>query len=273
MLNPKPFTEDDLFFHNGMYHSFAHHGRFSDASVYKCLSELNESLNRAAAQIRNISCLVVTFGTAYVYRHKSDGVAVANCHKLPESDFIRERLSTDDITNEWFALLNELWHENPSLKVIFTVSPVRHWKDGAHLNQISKSTLLLAEQALADRYPEQVLYFPAYELMMDELRDYRFYAEDMIHPSSQAIHYIWERFCDTCMNRETLSFMKEVEEINKRLNHRPLTNDNESYKQFLTQTLLRIRQLRNKNPYICISKEEIEVEDRLREVEERLRKD
>jgi hypothetical protein len=264
ILNPKPFTEDDLFFYNGMYHSFAHHGRFSDVSVDKCLSKLNESLNRAAAQIRNISCLVVTFGTAYVYRHKSGDATVANCHKLPESDFIRERLSTDDITGEWSALLNELRHANPLLKVIFTVSPVRHWKDGAHLNQISKSTLLLAEQALAERYPEQVLYFPAYELMMDELRDYRFYAEDMIHPSSQAIHYIWERFCDTCMDRETLSLIKEVEKINKRLNHKPLTNDNESYKQFLTQTLLKIRQLQNKNPYICISKDEIEVENRLR---------
>ncbi|MDR2775976.1 MAG: GSCFA domain-containing protein [Tannerella sp.] len=263
MLNPKPFTEDDLFFYNGMYHSFAHHGRFSDVSADKCLSGLNEALRRAAVQIRNTSCLIVTFGTAYVYRHKS-GVVAANCHKLPESDFIRERLSVNDITGDWSALLNELRDGNPLLKIIFTVSPIRHRKDGAHLNQISKSTLLLAEQALAEQYPGQVLYFPAYELMMDELRDYRFYAEDMIHPSSQAIHYIWERFCDTCMDRKTLSSMKEVEEINKRLNHRPLTNNDEAYKQFLTQTLLKIKQLRNKKPYICMAKEEREVEDRLK---------
>jgi hypothetical protein len=263
LLNPKPFTEDDLFFYDGMYHSFAHHGRFSDVSAGKCLSGINESLSRAAAYLRKTSRLIVTFGTAYVYRQKSGGAVVANCHKLPESDFIRERLSVDEVTNEWSVLLNELWRGNPSLKVIFTVSPVRHWKDGAHLNQISKSTLLLAEQALAEQYPGQVLYFPAYELMMDELRDYRFYAEDMIHPSSQAIRYIWERFCDTCMDGETLSYMKEIDEINKRLNHKSLTGNKKAYKQFLMQTLLKIRQLRNKNPYICISKEENEVKDRL----------
>jgi hypothetical protein len=264
MLNPKPFTGDDLFFHNGMYHSFAHHGRFSDVSANKCLSGLNTSLRQSAVHIRNISRLIVTFGTAFVYRHKSSGAVIANCHKLPESDFIRECLSADEITDEWSALLNELRHKNPLLKIIFTVSPIRHWKDGAHLNQISKSTLLLAEQMLAEQYPGQVLYFPAYELMMDELRDYRFYAEDMIHPSPQAIHYIWERFCDTCMDKQTLSYMKEVEDINKRLNHKPLTSNDEAYKQFLMQTLLKIRRLQNENPDICISKEESEVEGRLR---------
>jgi hypothetical protein len=263
MLNPAPFVADDLFFYKGMYHSFAHHGRFSDVSVDKCIAGINESLSRAATCLRTSSYLAVTFGTAYVYRLGSNGAVVANCHKLPDSDFIRERLTVNDITDEWSLLLNELWHINPALKIIFTVSPVRHWKDGAHLNQVSKSTLLLAEQALAERYPGQVLYFPAYELMMDELRDYRFYAEDMIHPSPQAINYIWERFSETYMDRETLSFMKEAEAINKNLNHRPSTDDNEGYEQFLMQTLLKIRQLRDKNPYICISKEEKEIEERL----------
>lgn len=263
MLNPKPFVEDDLFFYNGAYHSFAHHGRFSDASPGRCLAGINESLNRAAAYLRTGSCLAVTFGTAYVYRLGSSGAAVANCHKLPESEFIRERLTVNDITDEWSALLDEIWRINPSLKIIFTVSPVRHWKDGAHLNQVSKSTLLLAEQALTGQYPGQVMYFPAYELMMDELRDYRFYADDMIHPSPPAINYIWERFSETYMDRETLSFMKDVEAVNKSLNHRQLTSDNEAYKQFLMQTLFKIRQLREKNPYICISKEEKEIEERL----------
>jgi hypothetical protein len=263
MLNPEPFTEKDLFFHNGMYHSFAHHGRFSDISADKCLAGINEALHRAATHLQNSSRLIVTFGTAYVYLHKNSASAVSNCHKLPESDFVRERLTIDRITDEWSALLDELRHVNPSLKIIFTVSPVRHRKDGAHLNQISKSVLLLAEQALAERYPEQILYFPAYELMMDELRDYRFYAEDMIHPSSTAINYLWERFCDTYMDRETLSCMKEMEAINKNLNHKPLMPDKEARKQFLMQTLLKIRQLRDKNPYICISKEEKEIEERL----------
>ncbi|MDR1524279.1 MAG: GSCFA domain-containing protein [Tannerella sp.] len=263
MLHPEPFVADDLFFYKGAYHSFAHHGRFSDVSAGACIAGINESLNRAAAYLRTASYLAVTFGTAYVYRLGRSGAIVANCHKLPESEFVRERLTVSDITDEWSALLKELWRVNPSLKVIFTVSPVRHWKDGAHLNQVSKSTLLLAEQALTEQYPGQVIYFPAFELMMDELRDYRFYAEDMIHPSPLAIHYIWERFSETCMDRETLSFLKEVEAINKSLNHRKLTSDDEAHKQFLRQTLFKIRQLREKNPYICISKEEKEIEERL----------
>lgn len=264
MLNPEPFVTDDLFLHGGLYHSFAHHGRFSDVSVGSCLTGINDSLRHAAEQLRALSYLVITFGTAHVYRFKKSGAVVANCHKLPASDFVHERLTVGRIMDEWSDLLHELWRINPSLKIIFTVSPIRHWKDGAHPNQISKATLLLAEQALAEQYPGQVLYFPAYEIMMDELRDYRFYAEDMIHPSSQAIDYIWERFSDVYMDRETHLLMKEVEVINKSLNHRPFNIKNEAYKQFLMQTFLRIRQLRSKNPYLCLPNEEEEVEKLLR---------
>ncbi|MDR1097211.1 MAG: GSCFA domain-containing protein [Tannerella sp.] len=264
MLNPEPFIADDLFLHEGLYHSFAHHGRFSDVSAELCLNGINESLSHAAEQLRTLSYLAVTFGTANVYRLKKNGSVVANCHKLPASGFVCDQLTVDGIIREWSDLFHELWRINPSLKIIFTVSPIRHLKDGAHPNQISKATLLLAEQALTEQYPGQVLYFPAYEIMMDELRDYRFYAEDMIHPSSQAVDYIWERFGDTCMDRETYSFMKEVDLINKNLNHKPFHPEKEYYKQFLMQTLLKIRQLRSKNPYICLSKEEEEVERQLK---------
>jgi hypothetical protein len=263
MLNPEPFTEADLFLHEGLYHSLAHHGRFSDRSAESCLSGINESLSCAAEWLRTSSYFVITFGTTYVYRHKKTGMTAANCHKLPASDFVRECLTVDAIAGEWSALLEDLWHVNPSLKIICTVSPIRHWKDGAHPNQISKATLLLAEQALSERYSGQVWYFPAYEIMMDELRDYRFYAEDMLHPSSQAVDYIWERFSEACMDRETRSFMKEMELIRKNRNHRPFNPDSESYKRFLMQTLLKIRQLRGKNPYICLSKEEEEEVEKL----------
>jgi hypothetical protein len=264
MLNPELFIEDDLFLYEGLYHSFAHHGRFSDRCAESCLSGINKSLSEASERLRRTSYLVITFGTAYVYRLKKNGMVVANCHKLPASDFVRERLTVSDIIDEWSALLEDLWRVNPSLKIICTVSPIRHWKDGAHLNQISKATLLLAEQALTGQYSGRVVYFPAYEIMMDELRDYRFYMEDMIHPSSQAMDYIWERFGDTYMDRETRSLIKEVDRINRNLKHKPLNTENESYKQFLMQTLLKIRQLQSKNPYICLSKEEEEVEKQLK---------
>ena len=274
LFKPVPFSEEDVFLYDGMYHSFMHHGKFSDSIVEGCLSKINESLKCAAENFRELSYLVITFGTAYVYRLKKDekgipiesgyperliGQVVANCHKLPATKFDRELLTVDMIVNEWSALIENMLQVNPSLKLIFTVSPIRHLKDGAHLNQISKSTLLLAEQQLIDKYPEQISYFPAYELMMDELRDYRFYADDMLHPSKIAISYIWERFCDTYMEKEEKEVMKELEGVNRALNHRPLNSSSDAYKHFLMQTMLKIKLIKEKYPYLCLSEEEKEL--------------
>lgn len=263
LLNPEPFTEADLFYHNGLYHSFSHHGKFSGVSVTDCLDGINRSLDFASDHFRCLSCLVVTFGTAFVYRLKETGQVVANCHKLPEVQFDRQLLTVDEIVSEWSALLEQIRLENPALKVIFTVSPIRHWKDGAHLNQLSKATLLLAEQVLVDKYPDWVSYFPAYELMMDELRDYRFYADDMLHPSKIAVEHIWERFCDTYMDESVKGVMKEIESVNRALSHRALNPSSEMHKQFLMQTLLKLQRLQNKYPYICLSEEEKELTIRL----------
>jgi hypothetical protein len=265
LLDPVPFAEDDLFYYDGMYHSFMHHGKFSDVSVTDSLFRINGTLSATAEVFRDISCLVITFGTAYVYRLKSNGQVVANCHKLPAIQFERELLTVDRIVDEWSVLLENIWSENPLLKVIFTVSPIRHWKDGAHFNQISKATLLLAEQALTEKFPDRISYFPAYELMMDELRDYRFYADDMFHPSDIAVNYIWTRFCDVYMNTEMKGILKEVESLNRALSHRPLNPSVNAYKQFLMQTLLKIQRLQHKNPYICLSKEEKEIASKLQE--------
>ena len=289
MLKPDLFVESDLFSYNGMYHSFMHHGKFSDVSADNCLTEINKSLKSAAENFRDISFLAITFGTAYVYHLKEqctthnaqrtmgtvipseekicpdmyDGPVVANCHKLPAALFERELLTVVKIVDVWSALLEEVWSVNPSLKVIFTVSPIRHFKDGAHFNQISKATLLLAQQQLVDKYTGRISYFPAYELMMDELRDYRFYADDMLHPSKIAVDYIHERFCDTYMCPETKATMKEVGEICRALSHIPLNPSSDAYKQFLMQTLLKIKRLQEKFPYLCLSEEEKEIEGKL----------
>ena len=274
LLKQNNFVEEDLFYYNGMYHSFMHHGKFSDATVDGCLSKINGSLKCAAENFRKISYLVITFGTAYIYRLKNNekacpnetsypaghiGQVVANCHKLPAAQFNRELLTVDMIVNEWSALIENILLVNPLLKLIFTVSPIRHLKDGAHLNQISKATLLLAEQQLVDKYPDRISYFPAYELMMDELRDYRFYADDMLHPSKVAIDYIWERFCDTYMDSEEKSVIKELEGINRALNHRPLNPSSDANKHFLMQTMLKIKLIQEKYPYLCLSEEEKEL--------------
>lgn len=182
LLRPERFTSGDLFRHEGVYHSFTHHSRFSAPSEEECLDHINSRLSQSSDFLRKATRLVITLGTAFVYRLKSDGRIVSNCHKLPEKMFDRQRLSTQEIVEDWKPLLLALWEQNPALKILFTVSPIRHWKDGAHENQLSKATLLLATDALQKDYPGRIAYFPAYEILMDELRDYRFYADDMLLP-------------------------------------------------------------------------------------------
>lgn len=267
LLQPIPFDAGDLFYDQGLYHSFMHHGKFSETSAADALSKMNEALATAAGFIKELSCFVVTWGTAFVYRLKEDGRVVANCHKLPAARFERKRLTTDTIVAEWAALLEAMWKVNPSMQVIFTVSPIRHWKEGAHENQLSKATLLLAEQTLAEMYPGHITYFPAYELMMDELRDYRFYADDLLHPSNVAVQYIWERFCDTYMDAATKELMEEMKAIDKAHHHRPFNPSSDAHKQFLNQTLLKIRWLQDKYPYLCLSGAEKEITNRLQAIE------
>ena len=256
LLHPKPFSQEVLFERDGLYHSFSHHSRFSAESPVTCLRQINERLASSAAFLREASRLIITWGTAFVYRLRADGQVVANCHKLPERLFERSRLSVEEIVADWKALLPTLWKEaNPELKVLFTVSPIRHWKDGARQNQISKATLLLATEELERTFPGQVAYFPAYELMMDELRDYRFYADDMLHPSGQAVGYIWERFQERCLTPETAAIRREWTEIQKAIQHKPFRPDSEAYQRFIFQTLLKMERLNEKFPFFELQKE------------------
>lgn len=248
-------TADELFLHEGVYHSFSHHSRFSAPSQSECLERINNRLFVSAENLRKANRLVVTLGTAFVYRLRSDGRIVSNCHKLPEKMFERKRLSVQEIVEDWKELLCILWEQNPSLKLLFTVSPIRHWKDGAHENQISKATLLLAIEALQQEYPSRIAYFPAYEIMMDELRDYRFYADDMLHPSPLAIEYIWRRFTDNYLSKETQTLLKDWEDIQKAINHKPFQPDSEAYKRFILQTLLKMERISEKIHSFDISKE------------------
>jgi len=259
LMEKRTWGSEELFFYDGSYHSLEHHGCFSDISNESCLQKINNRLFTSIANLLNTSRLFITFGTAYVYRLKATGQIVANCHKLPSKLFVRERLSIRQIVESWTELLFHLFEINQNLIVFFSVSPVRYWQDGVHENQLSKSILLLAIEELQARFPNHIVYFPAYELMMDELRDYRFYAEDLFHPSDTAIQYIWERFTETYMNKQTHQLMKEINQIRKAINHRPLNPKSESYKQFIAQTLIQIERLNEKMPYICFEKEEFNV--------------
>ena len=255
LLHPECFTGDDLFRHESVYHSFSHHSRFSSPSETECLENINGRLFSSAEIIRKARRMIITLGTAWVYRLRSTGKIVSNCHKLPEKMFDRQMLSVDEITAEWKSLLLSLWEQNPELKILFTVSPIRHWKDGAHGNQLSKATLLLAVEQLQKEFPGQTAYFPAYEIMMDELRDYRFYADDMLHPSLQAIEYIWEQFTETMLSREAQAILKEWKDIQKAINHKPFQPESEAYKHFISQTLLKMERLNEKFPYFDMTNE------------------
>lgn len=255
LIKSVTFSSSDLFKQDGAFHSFTHHSRFSAVSAARTLQTINNRMQRSSEQLTQATRLIITFGTAYVYCLKTNGEVVANCHKLPERCFNRKRLSVEEIVASWRSLLSALWRQNPTLNVVFTVSPIRHWKDGAQANQISKAILLLAVETLAKAYPHQVSYFPAYEIMMDELRDYRFYADDMLHPSSLAIEYIWERFLDLYLSKQTRSTLKEWEEINKAIRHQPFQSDSEKYRLFILQTLLKAEQIREKFPSFDLSEE------------------
>ena len=255
LLKNKIFTENDLFRQGRLWHSFSHHSRFSHTDLQTCLNQINGRLVEGAKLLKNADWLIFTWGTAWVYRLSQTGAVVSNCHKLPEHYFIRERLSPEEIVSAWKSLIPELLQNNSDLKILMTVSPIRHFRDGAHANQLSKSALLLAIDELCRSFPESCFYFPSYEIVMDELRDYRFYDTDMIHPSEQAIEYIWERFGLYYFNEKTRQENVEWEKLSKLLGHRQLTPDSNAYKDFVMQNLFKLKKFHQKYPYFDLSNE------------------
>lgn len=257
----KEYTDKDVFFHNGLWHSYFHHGSFSDVSKEQCLKNINDKLWEMKEEMKTVDYVIVTLGSSFVYVHKKTGYIVGNCHKLPEKDFRRVCMDPEDLMNSLDWIVEIVNNRIGSAKVIFTVSPIRHLKDGLQANSVSKGCLF---SALYNRiftgiftsiYDGQFFYFPAYEVMMDELRDYRFYADDMVHPSALAIDYIWECFSKSYFDKNTVSLLKEWEEIKKGLNHKPFHADSEEYKTFLRQIVLKIERIKEKCPNLDVEKE------------------
>ena len=228
--------------------SWVSHSLLSCPTKEQALELLNQRFKEAGQQLRRTDVLILTFGSAWVYRLMETDEIVANCHHEPSSRFVRERLEVNDIVALWRPLMERLHALNPAMHILFTVSPIRHLRDGAHANQLSKATLLLAMEALTAS-DKETAYFPAYEIMLDELRDYRFYADDMIHPSSMAIDYLWERFGDTFFDASTRVAAARIEEVTKAVGHRPLHPDSEDYRRFIRQTLLKIEDIQKEFPY------------------------
>ncbi len=201
--------------YDGLWHSMAHHGSFSRATKEEAEKAVANSIETMQQALKEATVVIVTFGTAWVY--EMNGKVVGNCHKMPEKWFRRRRLSVEEIVDAWQPILAQY----PDKKWLFTVSPIRHIRDGLHENQLSKATLLMAVEAIRNQY-SAISYFPSYEILLDELRDYRFFADDLVHPSTLAVEYIWERFCETFCTSQTINAMNIAHKEWKFDHHRPL---------------------------------------------------
>lgn len=255
LLSAESFSAADLVFNNELYHSPMHHGHFSATDKEVCLQNISSRFDQAVSFIGQTDLFLITFGSAYAYQWRESGEIAGNCHKFPADRFRRLRLSVEEIVEEWVEVITLLTVINPTAKLLFTVSPVRHWKDGAHENQISKSILHLAIDALQERFRERISYFPAYEVMMDELRDYRFYNEDMIHPSPLAVDYIWNCFSETYFSAATQRVNDEWAQIRRALDHRPLHPGTESYRLFTEGTAQKLDAFARRYPEISCEEE------------------
>lgn len=255
LMEGKVYEEKDLFFEGGLWHSWMHHSSFSARTSAECLQRVNSRLLTGEKFFPNWRVLIITLGSNRYYRHRKTGQVVGNCHKVPEKEFEVKDLSVEEIVSAFLPILERMHEANPGLRILFTVSPIRYLKYGLHESMLGKSVLLLAVDELQKLHPEYVHYFPAFEIMLDDLRDYRFYAEDMVHPSDVAVDYIYECFKACYFDKTALEVSQEWKEIEKALRHKPFNPDSEQYKLFIAKTKDKIGQLSQKYPLISVQKE------------------
>ena len=221
-IENQKYTQADIFLHDELWRSFNHHGKFADVNADACLQNINRKIIEAHNQLKNAKWLVLTFGSAFAYTHNDE--VVANCHKLPSSQFKKVLLSKEEIVSAWQKQIKILKEFNPVLQIMFTVSPVRYVRDGVIENNRSKGILLDAVHTLVEQNTN-CFYFPAYEIVIDELRDYRFFKEDLVHPNHLAINYVWQKFVNAACDDETQNFIADYEPIMRSLQHRDLQQE------------------------------------------------
>lgn len=244
------FTENDIFFHNDLWHCYEVHSELSNIDKNELLAQLNNLIKLTNKQIFEATHVLITLGTSWVYKLKSTNEIVANCHKVPQKEFEKELLSVSEIKQSLQNIISITTSVNSNAKFIFTVSPVRHTKDGFFENNVSKAHLLSAVFKTVNRQPTTANYFPSYEIMMDELRDYRFYANDMLHPSQQAIDFIWIKFFENYVNEKEFQTMQEICNIQKGLQHRPFNPNTPAHQQFLLALNQKVTKVKAQFPHI-----------------------
>ncbi|MCK9343137.1 MAG: GSCFA domain-containing protein [Massilibacteroides sp.] len=256
LLDRLPLMDEEWVSRDGMWYSWTHHSRYAGATRLACEQVINKRMEQAMNHLVGCNRLILTLGSSYRYELKEKpGYVVANCHKFPQQMFTRRRSSIAEMVEALSLALDRFFNKRTEAKVLFTVSPIRHTKDGAHANAVSKALLLATVDELVTRYGDRVAYFPSYEIVMDELRDYRFYAEDMVHLSAQAEQYIWDRFKCSFMTTETQQALKAYAKIRQAIAHRPFNTAGKAYRQFIIQTLLKIEQVEKKFTYFDLSQE------------------
>ena len=248
-VSEKEFTDKDIFFHNELWHCFDAHSDLSNPDKEELLVSLNTIVQSTRMALEQASHVIVTYGTAWVYENVESNEIVANCHKVPQKQFVKQLLSIVQIETSLRNIITEIKAVNPNCNFVFTVSPVRHIKDGFVENNVSKAHLISALHAPNFKRTASN-YFPSYEIMMDELRDYRFYAEDMLHPNQTAIDYIWIKFFENYVDEKEFGTMQNVCDIQKALHHRPFNPNSESHLKFLVSLNKKISHLKEKNSHI-----------------------
>lgn len=252
ILDKKEFTTEDLFHHNGVYSSFFHHSRFSHYDKDVVLDRINKSLDDAKKMFNTLDYLILTWGTAYTYRLKETEKVVSNCHKLPEKNFIRNLESVSTLFDTWDQLIEKIISGNKNIRIITTVSPIRHLRDTAHGNNISKSTLMIFDDLIHRKYNENMYYFGAYEIILDELRDYRYFDRDLCHPSDLAIDIVKESFRKNILDSNEEHIRDGVEKLRSQFLHRPINIDELSMELRLEQLNLQKKMFSEKYPNVKI---------------------
>ena len=250
------FESDGLFYYDGLWQSWAHHGRFAHGDPAEALKKINTELAEASVYIREADWLIITLGSAFVYELKpgtafgQNGapMAVANCHKVPQGNFIHRLLSYEEVCRDIGKMVQTVRAVNPGLKIIFTISPVRHHREGLVENNRSKALLHLA--VMGQLQTDGIYYFPAYELVVDDLRDYRFFAEDLVHPNYLATQYVWEKFSMACISEESKLLMEKINRLNAAMQHRPRQPESANHKAFLAKMLKETIALKTEAPYL-----------------------
>ena len=262
LIDCEPVAGKDLFMQGGVWNSYDFHSRYSLPDKQAAIDRMNSRIEQGHKALAAARLLTVTLGTAMVYRLKATGEVVANCHKVPQHEFERKMATVQEMVQVLDDMVVRLRTFNPELRIILTVSPIRHIADGLDTNSLSKASLRVAIQEVVSRHRDYCDYFPAYEIMMDDLRDYRFYANDMVHPSDVAVEYIWQAFQATYLDDRSALAVARCERVHKRLQHRPMSTSRETVDRFNADTVSVVRNLIKEYPYLANNHELQQVIDR-----------